>query len=276
MNRTKVVDAPSRDLPFHLNSCKLIGAPLQNPGLWMGLAWVDVVQSYRRTMLGPFWITLNLVIFTVSMTLIYGALFSVPTREYAAYLACGMIGWFWISALLTEVGNSFLSYGSFIKGSTVPKSIFIWAVAFKQVIVFLHHLIAYIGLVVLGVVDLSVYTLFAPIAVLGLFVISIPITALASILFARYRDLPRLITSSIIVLLMITPIFWQPGMIGGWRTLFIHLNPIYYLIEFVRLPLLGKPEEPLIVSVMVGMTIVFWVLGETLYRRYEKYVVFWI
>lgn len=263
-----------RSLPESLRI--LVEAPLRNPRMWIGLAWMDVVQSYRRTMLGPAWITLNLVIFTAAMTLVYGALFSVPTKEYAAFLACGMIGWMWISALLNEVGNTFLNYSHFIKGTAIDKAFFIWAAVYKQAIVLAHHLVVYVVLVVFGVVPLTIYSLtFIP-AVAVLFLISIPFTAVAAILFARYRDLSRLVSSTIIVLMMVTPVFWQPSMLSGWRLSFIHLNPLYYLVEFVRTPLLGKPLDPFIVTVVLGMGALFWIVGGLIYCRYQKYVVFWL
>ena len=65
-------------------------------------------------------------------------------------------------------------------------------------------------------------------------------------------------------------------MMTGWRTLLIDYNPIYYLIEFVRRPLLGQQPDPLIVTVVLGMTLVLWLAGSLLYRRYERYVIFWI
>ncbi len=237
---------------------------------------MDIVQSYRRTFLGPLWITLNLIIFAIAMTFVYGALFAMPTREYAAYIVCGMMLWLWISALLTEVGQTFMNYAHFLKGSLIDKSMFIWTAAFRQVIIFAHHLLVYIALILLGVITPTIYTLFAFPAVAVLFLMSIPIIALAAILFARYRDLPRLVSSIIVVLMLITPIFWEPSMMTGWRTLLIDYNPIYYLIEFVRRPLLGQQPDPLIVTVVLGMTLVLWLAGSLLYRRYERYVIFWI
>lgn len=254
----------------------LAEASLANPRLWTGLAWNEVVQSYRRTMLGPAWISLNLVIFTVAMTLVYGALFSVPTREYAAFLACGMIGWFWVAALLGEVGYTFMNSSAFLKSTAIDKSVFVWATVFKQVIILGHHLAVYLVLVAIDVVRPSAHTLLLIPAVVVMFALSIPITAIASILFARYRDLPRLVSSMIIVILLVTPVFWQPSMIKGWRTLLFEFNPIYYIVEFLRAPLLGRPEDPLVVAVVLGMTGFLWLVGAAFYRRYERYVVFWL
>ena len=254
----------------------LVDAPLRKPRLWMGLAWMDIVQSYRRTMLGPLWITLNLIIFTAAMTLVYGALFAAPTREYAAYLLCGMIVWLWISALLTEVGNTFISNSQMLKSTTIDKSVYIWAAVHRQVIILAHHLVIYAALVVLHVIQFTVYTLLAVPAIAILYLLSIPVTAIASILFCRYRDLPRLVGSSIVVMMMITPIFWQANMITGWKSAIVHFNPFYHLIEFVRAPLLGQLPDTISIWVVMGMTAGFWILGSVLYRRYEKYVVFWL
>lgn len=250
--------------------------PVKNPHMWMTLGWQEIVQSYRRSVLGPFWITLNLVIFATAMTLIYGALFGVPTKEYAAYVVTGMIAWFWVAALLTDVGNTFLSYGSFVKGMPLDKVQFVWAAAYKQLVILAHHLIVYVALIVIGIVHPSVHTIAAIPVFAVMFLLSVPITAIASILFTRFQDIQRLVTSMIIVFMMITPIFWQANMMPGWRSALIHLNPIWYLIEFMRRPLLGQPSDPFIVSVVVGMTIVLWIGGAMFYRRYHRYVVFWM
>jgi ABC-type polysaccharide/polyol phosphate export permease len=147
---------------------------------------------------------------------------------------------------------------------------------FKQVITLGHHLLAYAAFVLFGLIDLTVYTLLAIPALILLFLMSVPITAVMAILFPRFRDLSRLITSFMLVLLMVTPIFWQPSMLTGWRRLIIDFNPIYYMVELVRSPLLGKPIDPVVALAAVGMTVVFWAVGAVAYRRYSKYVVFWL
>jgi ABC-type polysaccharide/polyol phosphate export permease len=263
-----------RHVPALIRS--LVEEPLRRPALPLRLAWVEIVQSYRRSFLGPFWITLNLVIFTIAMTFVYGALFSMPTAEYAAFLACGMIVWSWVSALLTEAGNTFINNGHFVKNTCMDKSVLIWTFVYRQVIILAHHLIVYVALIFLGVIKLSLYTALALPAFGVLFLLSVPITAIMSILFPRFRDLARLIASLILVILLITPIFWQATMMTGWRTLVYLANPVYYIVEFARAPLLGKPPDPIVVAVVLAMTAAIWVLGAAVYRRYAKYVVFWL
>lgn len=254
----------------------LIVAPLIHWRAWVGLGWSDVIQNYRRTMLGPFWITMNLVIFTTAMTLVYGALFGVAARDYAGYVVCGMMAWLWTSSLLSEVGNTFIANASYIKSMPVDKSIFVWATVFKLLVTLAHNMIILPILIPFGIIHLTVYSLFVIPAIIVLFLLSIPVTAITSILFARYRDLPRLIGSSIVIIMMITPVFWKPNMVSGWRSAIVYLNPIHYIIEFLRRPLLGEPIGTLELTVVLGMTAAFWILAGFIYRRYQTYAVFWI
>jgi ABC-type polysaccharide/polyol phosphate export permease len=254
----------------------LLKTPLKNPRLWTTLGWLDVVQSYRRSMLGPLWITLNMTIFSLAMTLVYGAIFGIPTREYAAYIICGMVGWIWVAALITEVGNAFLNYGGYIRSTNIDKVQIVWATAYKQIIVLAHNLVVYAAAAALGVIPVTVYSLLFLPAVAIFFLMSIPLIALLAILFARYRDLGRLASSIVVIVMLLTPVFWQPTMIKGWRSLVFEANPIYYSIEFLRRPLLGLPPDPWIAAVFLCLTAALWIVGSRFYARYHRYVAFWL
>lgn len=264
----------THSLPDWLTS--LVAGPLQRPQVWMSMAWNDVVQSYRRTVFGPFWITLNLVIFTIAMTLILGSVFGVPSQDYAGYVLCGMIAWMWITAMLTDVGNTFVVHSQFLKSTPIDKSYFLWTAVAKQAIVLGHQLIVYAGAALIGLVQPTLWTLLAIPAFIILFAMSVPFAAGAAILCTRYRDLPRLISGTIIIILMMTPIFWKPDMISGWRTALVYLNPFYYVVDLVRSPLLGQPLSLLTITVVLAMTAALWVLGASFYNRYQRYVVFWV
>jgi ABC-type polysaccharide/polyol phosphate export permease len=257
-------------------SNELLRNPLSNPTLWQTLGWLDIVQSYRRSLLGPIWITLNMVIFSVCMTLVYGTIFGVSTAEYGAYVISAMICWTWIAALVVDVGNTFIVHSNYIKGMVIDKSQLIWATAYKQIIVLAHNMIVYVFAVIFGVIDFTFYSLlFIPCAAL-FFLMTIPLIAMLAILFARYRDIPRLAQSITIILMLLTPIFWMPTMMKGWRSLIFELNPLYYFIEFLRRPLMGAPPDATIVMVFLSITALLWLLGSFFYRRYHRYVAFWV
>ncbi|WP_137045759.1 ABC transporter permease [Pseudolabrys sp. FHR47] len=257
------------------NSASLL-APLFDWRLWTTLGWLDMVQTYRRTSLGPWWITANLAVFVIAMTYVYGALFGIPTKEYSAYLLGGMIAWYWVSALLAEVGNAFINYTYFIRSTSIAKAQLVWATVYKQLLTFLHNSAIVIVYIVVGVIPLNFHTLAIIPAVALLFLLSIPTTAIAAILFARYRDLQRFIGSAVIIVMMLTPVFWKPDMMVGWRSAFVELNPFHYLIELIRRPLLGQPVDLTTYAVVIGLTVLAWLVGGRVFRRYQSYVIFWV
>ena len=50
--------------------------------LWMFLAWQDIKLRYRRSRIGPFWITLSMVIFCLSLGVVYSKLFRADKLKY--------------------------------------------------------------------------------------------------------------------------------------------------------------------------------------------------
>ena len=48
--------------------------------LWSMLGWNDIRQRYRRSALGPFWITISMAIFVVLLGVIYSKLFHQNSR----------------------------------------------------------------------------------------------------------------------------------------------------------------------------------------------------
>lgn len=251
-------------------------SPIAHSRLWMTLGWLDIIQTYRRTSLGPWWITANLLIFVIAMTYVYGALFGIPTTEYSAYLLGGMIAWYWISALLAEVGNVFLNYAYFVRSTAIGKPQLVWATVYKVFLTFVHHLAIVVLYIVIGFIPLNVNTLAIIPAVALLFLFSIPVTAVAGILFARYRDLQRFVGSANIIVMMMTPVFWKAEQMSGWRTAFVNWNPFHYLVELIRRPLLGQPLDTATIVVPIFLTILVWIGGTYFFKRYQRYIVFWM
>lgn len=49
-------------------------AGIQAVDIWSRLGWRDTKRRYRRTVFGPFWTTVSLAIFVVTLGLIWGNL----------------------------------------------------------------------------------------------------------------------------------------------------------------------------------------------------------
>src|SRR5690242_11037894 len=66
---------------------------LKKWNIWLMLAYQDVKLRYRRSVLGPFWITISMAITVYSMGFLYGHLFHSKLQTYFPFLVAGMLGW---------------------------------------------------------------------------------------------------------------------------------------------------------------------------------------
>jgi ABC-type polysaccharide/polyol phosphate export permease len=244
---------------------------------WLSIGYLDVIQSYRRSFFGPLWITLSIAIQSLSVTFIYSQLFnSSDKKEYYAYVVCGLIAWAWFSSLLTEMGNVFLSHASYLKSSNINKEQFVWAMAWKHTIIFLHNMVLWIFYWLFGALSININTLYIFITFPLVFFISLPVISVLGLLFSRYRDFARLVASLITLLLIVTPIFWRAEQLVGTRQLMFKLNPIYYLVESLRAPLMGHEITLDTWIVLLILGIFSWTILATFYVRKKNKLIFWI
>ena len=82
------------------SSLKDILTSLKNVKLALYLASSDIRQRYRRSTLGPFWITISTSFMIGSMGLIFGSIFKTPLEIFLPFLAVGLITWGFINTTL--------------------------------------------------------------------------------------------------------------------------------------------------------------------------------
>ena len=248
---------------------------LRQPSLWITLGYLEILQSYRRSVIGPWWITLALAIQSFAMTVVFGAVFGMPNKEYAGYVVTGLIAWSWINSIITESGGVYLVGARYIKETNISKEVLIYASAFRLLIISLHNCALLLIVIGLGVIEPSLYHLLVPLLLIVFFFLTIPISALLGTACARYRDITRILNSLVIVIMLITPIFWLPNALNGKRQFIIEYNPIYYLVEFLRQPMLGN-FNPLVFLGVILSIIPIWLCAEYINNKYSKEVVFWV
>lgn len=242
---------------------------------WVLLALQDVKSRYRRSVIGPFWITLTSIFYVAGLGLVYSRLFHLELREYLPYLSVGIITWTFIITLVTEGSNSIISAGHIIKQVNLPLTTHVLRIVFRNLIIFLHSYIILIPLLMwYGYLTLSgtIYSL------VGIFVIMFALTPMAialSILCARYRDVVPMVASVMQLLFFITPVMWHPNQIAD-LSIIIKYNVFNYLIDVVRAPmLLGSfPADSILVVVLTGS--VFWVLALLALYSNRKNIPYWL
>jgi ABC-type polysaccharide/polyol phosphate export permease len=254
-----------------------ISATLSSFAQWFTLAWNDIKFRYRRTTLGPLWITLGLGATVFSVGILYGGLFGHELSQYLPFFAAGLIAWTFMGSTLSEGCGTLLGAAAIIRAVPVAPAVHVCRMLTRQLIMLVHNLALMIVLWLLFQWPLGwSFVLVVP----GLLLVVMAVFGAAvalSIVAARFRDIQLIVSTVLQLVFLLTPIMWQTDTLRGVSlTYVVDLNPIYHLVEVVRGPLLG--QTPTIASwLAAGLTAaVSLAVGFTFYARYRHRIAFWV
>lgn len=254
-----------------------IFAALQNYELAGVLGWQDIRQRYRRSSLGPFWLTISMGVLIGALGLIFGTLFKAPTKEFLPFLTIGLTLWTLITTILNEGCTGFTAAETMIKQIALPLFTHILRVLWRNLIIFGHNLVIYPLVLLVFWRPLPVTAL---LSIVGLLVLMINLSWMAlllGVLCARYRDVPQIISNLLQVFFYLTPIIWMPQLLPERASIFLlDANPFFHLVEIVRAPLLGTPISALNWQVSMILAIGGWGFTILFYGRFRSRIAYWV
>lgn len=244
-------------------------------GVWGTLAWYDTVLRYRRSLLGPLWITLSMGLLLLGMGPLYAVLFDVPLQAFYPHLALGVIVWHFLAGAVAEGCLVYVAAAPYLKQAAFPLSGFVWRSLARLVIQFAHHLMLFVPVAVwAGLTPSPRQLLFLP----GLVVLLVNLHAVMTslgILTARFRDVAPIAGATMQFLMFLTPVFWMPDRLAG-RARYVLWNPLAQLLDVIRLPLLGSTPAPGTWRFLALFTALNVATAAVLYATCRRRVVYWI
>ncbi len=244
--------------------------------LWTLLGWLEIRQRYARSKLGPFWLTISMGVLVGTMGVVYGTLFSQRLSDYLPMVAIGLVIWNFFSSTLNEGSLSYIVSANYIRQVRTPRMIYVLQAGWRNFVIFLHNfVIVAIVLAVFGVNSWKVLPLIIP--GLALLVLNtLWMASLAGLISARFRDLPQIVSALTQVAFYVTPILFSGQMLQGKHHWIVEFNPLAYLIDLAREPLLGVMPSPTTWAIGVFMAIGGWSLALLLTGRYHKRIPYWV
>jgi ABC-2 type transport system permease protein/lipopolysaccharide transport system permease protein len=243
--------------------------------LWSTMAMQDIRMRYRGSMLGPFWLTISMVIMIAAMGLIYSRMFNIEITHYLPFLTVGLVIWSFISTVIIEGCETFLSVRNVITQVRMPFSIHAWRTVYRNLIVLAHNLVIVPVVLLMFSVPIgwSIVMIVPALAILTLN--GIWVSILLGMISARYRDVPPIVMSLVQVIFFVTPIFWPPAAMGVWMHA-LPLNPLFAAVDVIRAPLLG--EAPLTYSwpVLLLVTALGSIGTFVLFARFRPRIAYWL
>jgi ABC-type polysaccharide/polyol phosphate export permease len=277
---TELSEFPSRT--WARGFADLVGG-WQQRELWGHLGWQDIKQRYRRSVLGPIWITISMAVTAIALGILYAGLFGNDLSVQLPYILIGFIVWGFISGCILEGAEVFIANEGLIKHLPAPLSVHIYRLIWRQTLLFAHNMIVYVVMLVVFPQPLNWTVLLAIPAFLLLVVNGAWVALVFGIFTTRFRDLTPITQSLVQLAFFMTPIVWiyedflnSPNPTIAERAHIAELNPFLHFVEIVRRPLLGQEQILRYWIVVLVITVIGWALALTVLRRYRSRVSYWV
>jgi ABC-type polysaccharide/polyol phosphate export permease len=239
------------------------------------LAWQDIKQRYRRSTLGPFWLTLSFGIQILSLGFLSAFLFTVPISKSLPYVCAGMLLWGLITQVINEGAGLFVSSSRYITQIKSPLTVFLMQTVWRNVIITAHNAMIYVLVAVMLVVIPGPSILLWPLGLALVLMVLSWMALMAAVLSARYRDVPILIANLFSILFWFTPLMYFPEQLGRKRFI-ADYNPFTHILALVREPLLGNTPTLNDWLVVLALAIFGWIGTFLFFAKFRARIVYWL
>ena len=254
-----------------------IAAALRQSHVTLTLGWQEIATRYRRSRIGPFWLTINKGVLIAALSLVFGNLFGLDMPVFIPYLAVGLILWTFIAAAIGEGCTTFIDASGTILQVRMPLSTHVALTIYRNLLILGHNLLI-IPLVLL--VFLRPVGWDALLAIPGMVLLTVNLGWLVlalAVVCARYRDVTEIIGNILQVSFYLTPIIWTEELLRDRVDIpVLDFNPFYHLLAIVRSPLLGMPTTALNWLVPIVMAMLGWAFAIAFFGRYRRRVAYWL
>ncbi|WP_436405894.1 galactan export ABC transporter permease subunit Wzm/RfbD [Corynebacterium flavescens] len=250
--------------------------------LWFMLGIQDIKQRYRRSVLGPFWITIATGVMAAALGLLYSMLFQIPTAQFLPHVTVGLIMWNFISGAIKEGSTVFIENEGLIKQLPAPLSVHVYRLVWRQTLFLAHNLIIWVLLIIIFPRHLGWEFLLIIPGLALLLVNGVWVAMFFGIVATRFRDIAPLLEALTQLLFYVTPIVWMTDTLenqGGAvseRAKLAQLNPLYHYMEVVRAPMIGQPVEAYHWWIVIGCTLAGIGLAALAMRQWRFRVSYWV
>ncbi|MDI6910884.1 ABC transporter permease [Nocardioides sp.] len=244
---------------------------------WTYLAIEQVKNQYRRTVIGPWWLTLQTAAMVSGLAVLFGSIFGQPLHDFLPYIGGGFIGFWLLSGLTGQGAGVFVNNASTLTSTRQPLSALVFHAVTFELLQFGHNLVIIASLAALGLVPLGVEILLVAPAVLIILLNGLAVGLWLGPTVARFRDVGPLVASIMQMMMFFTPVFWSVDDVdGSGRNALVAWNPFAYLLDLFRDPLLGEFPSAATWTGVAGVTAVNVALAVWVFSRARSRLPYWV
>ena len=239
----------------------------------------DFVSIYKQTILGPLWYLIQPLLTTITFTVIFGNIASLPTDGLPQFLfyMSGTVVWSYFASCLTKTSETFVQNANLFGKVYFPRLAVPVSILISNLITFLIQFAMFLVFVlyfILRGTDIQVNWLWialSPALMLMMAGLGLGFGIIISSLTTKYRDLRFLVTFGVSLLMYATPVIYPASSIPERFQWVIQANPMTSVIEAFRFAFLGAGTVDtghLLYS--FGFMLVVVIIGSIIFNRVEQ------
>lgn len=235
---------------------------VQKPQVWALGALRSVTNAYKKTILGPWWITISMCFFVFGLSYLRISL-GGSDRSFSdavAFVGTGFIAFSFISGAVTSAAGSFSSPQGVHATSALPLSTSIFRTVTANVLDFAHEVLVIVLLIAAFGIRPSWRWLEVVPAIFLVMLFHFGLLLWLGPLVCRFRDVGPIVSMIQRMAIFLSPIFWSVDQVqASGRLELAKWNPYTYFISAFRDPLLGITHElgvipnPLVISFIIAL-----------------------
>jgi ABC-type polysaccharide/polyol phosphate export permease len=243
--------------------------------VWLSLSWQEFISTYRRSIIGVFWVMLSFAAFVfIKLTIFSSLLGADDVRYYDAYLVIGFFMWVYSQQAIMTAPDTFVSASGWIRSEALPLSTYVYKMVMREIYNLLFTFVVVIIALIYLQYPVKIQALYAVPATVFLLLNAFAIKLLLGIIGARVRDITHLVKAVMLPMMFLTPIFWMPSQMPNLMKV-LWWNPLFHAIEIFRAPILDG-EFPTESWIFMGVVFaIVSVSGFLLFSRLRQRIVFW-
>ena len=239
------------------------------------LAWADTKARYKKTVLGPIWPVLANLLAVLGLSLVWGEIMGQEMKVFVPQLSIGLVLWQLISGIITEAPGNFYRNAPAIKNIPIPLWFITIRMLTRHVINLLHNVIIVVGVIFYFDINITLHTIWVLPALILVIVNLFWLAHLLSILGTRFRDIEYLLIGIIPMVFFISPIVFRADRLPIGLNI-IWLNPISYMIEAIRGPIISSSLHENTYIVLVMMLLGGSTLTAIVHKKWGPKLAYWV
>ncbi|GIW64571.1 MAG: transport permease protein [Patescibacteria group bacterium] len=240
--------------------------------LLFNLAYREINQRYKQSILGYAWVILNPLFQLLVLSFVFSTIFRVSSYNvpYIIFLIIGLLPWNFFTQSLSSSANALVSNASLITKIYFPREILIYATIIAKAVDFFYSVLIAIFFFIFYKISVNLAILW----VIPIFIIQLFFTAGLSLIISSfnlfYRDIQYLLNLIIQIWFYLTPIIYPVEQFPEKYRFIFSLNPMSVIINGYRQVILGG-KAPNLNSMMVAavFSIVFFGIAYLIFKKQE-------